>query len=145
MYKRQADGRFWHDGDPVTHSGMARAFASWIKHHPDDGRFILSNGYDWSYFEVEDAPMFVHGVRLDEGRPVLCLFDGSEEPLDPEALWIGERDALYTRVKGGEFEARFQQAAQVEMAPILVSDDTGAVMLELFGRTFPVPQRPKQR
>jgi hypothetical protein len=137
-----AEGRFWHEGEPVTHSGMGRAFASWISRHPDDGRFILSNGYDWSYFEVEGAPMFVEGVRFDDGRPILCLFDGSEEPLDPEALWSGEREALYTRVKGSEFEARFQPSAQVELAPLLVEDEEGTVMLELFGRRFPVPHRP---
>ena len=53
-----AEGRFFHEGAPVTHRGMARAFASWVARHPDDGRYILSNGYDWSYFRVEDAPRF---------------------------------------------------------------------------------------
>ena len=24
--------------------------------HPDDGRYILTNGYDWTYFTVDDAP-----------------------------------------------------------------------------------------
>ena len=33
--------------------GLARALASWIARHPDDGRFILTNGYDWTYFTVE--------------------------------------------------------------------------------------------
>ncbi len=139
-----ADGRFWHDGEPVTHSGMARAFASWITRHPDDGRFILSNGYDWSYFEVEGTPMFVEGVRFDDGRPILCLFDGSEEPLAPEALWIGEREALYTEVKGSEFVARFQPSAQVELGPLLVEGESG-MALELFGRTFPIRPRPGPR
>jgi len=136
-----SEGRFWHEGQPVTHSGMARAFASWIARHPDDGRYILSNGYDWSYFEVEATPMFVESVRFDDGRPVLCLFDGSEELLDPQALWIGERDALHTRVKGGEFEARFQPSAQVALGPLLVTDESGEAAIELFGRTFPIPKR----
>src|SRR5205809_4885030 len=52
------EGRFHHNGALVEHPGMARAFASWIDLHPDDGRFILNNGYDWSYFRVEDVPFF---------------------------------------------------------------------------------------
>jgi hypothetical protein len=136
-----AEGRFWHDGEPVEHPGMARAFASWITLHPDDGRTILSNGYDWSYFEVEDAPMFVEGVRVEAGQAVLCLFDGSEEPLRPEDLWVGKRDALYTRVKGSRLVARFQPRAQVALAPLLVSDEDGQTRLQVSGRTFAVPER----
>ena len=34
-----ADGRFYHDGAEVTHPGMAKAFATWIARHPDDGRY----------------------------------------------------------------------------------------------------------
>src|SRR5687768_17693940 len=94
------DGRFLHNGEPVEHPGMARAFASWIGRHPDDGRYILNNGYDWSYFEVEQSPIFVESVRFEDGTPVLRLFDGSEEPLNPQELWVGERDALFTRVRG---------------------------------------------
>lgn len=137
-----ADGHFWHDGERVEHAGMARAFAGWITLHPDDGRFILSNGYDWSYFTVEATPMFVEGVRVDDGRPILRLFDGSEEPLSPGELWVGERDALYTRVKGGRLVARFQPRAQVELAPLLALGEDGAVALRISGRTFPVPPGP---
>ena len=76
------EGRFLHEGELVTHRGMARAFASWIARHPDDGRFILTNGYDWTYFTVEGTPYFVEGVRAGEDGPVLVLFDGSEEAPD---------------------------------------------------------------
>jgi hypothetical protein len=26
---------------------------SWIARHPHDGRLILTNGYDWCYFQAE--------------------------------------------------------------------------------------------
>ena len=45
------DGRFFHEGAPVTHAGMRKAFASWLSRHPDDGRHILTNGY-----ETNDTP-----------------------------------------------------------------------------------------
>ncbi|MEO8901883.1 MAG: hypothetical protein ABI488_08455 [Polyangiaceae bacterium] len=144
-----AEGRFFHHGAPVEHPGMARAFASWIDVHPDDGRFILNNGYDWSYFRVEDAPFFVLGVREQGGQLWLALSDGSESPLEEGTgstkgalgaagsappLIVGDRDALYTTVKAGKFRARFTPAAQTALAPWLVSDETGQIFLEIAGR-----------
>ncbi len=135
------EGRFWHDGAPMTHSGMARAFAGWIARHPDDQRYILNNGYDWSYFEVEESPFFVESLRLTGETPVLCLSDGSEEPLDPAALFIGEREVLYTSVKQGAYTARFQPHAQLELGPLLVAGTDGEAQIELGGRRFSVQRR----
>src|SRR6187455_615956 len=73
-----AQGRFWHDGALVEHPGMARAFAGWIGRHPDNGRFILSNDFDWTYFTVRDVPLFVRSVRAVGGAPSAELSDGSE-------------------------------------------------------------------
>jgi hypothetical protein len=127
------EGRFFHDGEPVTHRGMARAFASWIAHHPDDGRFILTNGYDWTYFTVEGTPFFVVGVRRDAAGPVLLLFDGSEEPLDPGALHLDEDGIFRTTVKGGSFDARFSRNAQLELASWLEENDDGSISFVASG------------
>ncbi len=137
-----AEGRFFHHGQLVEHPGMARAFASWIDLHPDNGRFILNNGYDWSYFQVEDAPFFVLGLREQAGRLWLLLSDGSESPLADEdearpgepLLTVGDRGALYTTVKNGKFRARFTQAAQTALAPWLSSGENGQIFLEIAGR-----------
>jgi uncharacterized protein len=129
-------GRFFHDQEPVTHPGMARAFASWIGRHPDDGRFILNNGWDWTYFEVEEAPFFIDGVEASDERPVLILSDGSREPLDPTTLRTGEAEVLYVRVKGGQFEARFRQAAQIGLAPWLEEAPGGQPSLVIAGARY---------
>ena len=128
-----AEGVFHHDGARVDHPGMARAFASWVDLHPDDGRFILNNGYDWSYFRVEDVPFFVLGLREQGGVLELLLSDGSESPLSPETLQLGARGALYTTVKNGKFRARFTQAAQIALGPWLSSAENGEVLLEIAG------------
>jgi len=128
-----AGGRFHHDGRLVEHPGMARAFASWIDRHPDDGRFILNNGYDWSYFRVEDVPFFVLGVREQAGRLELLLSDGSESPLDPGSLTHGPQGALYAPVKNHKFQARFTQAAQTALSPWLVEGENHELLLEIAG------------
>jgi len=129
-----AEGRFHHDGVPVEHPGMARAFASWIDLHPDDGRFILNNGYDWSYFKVVDVPFFVLGLREQAGQLELLLSDGSESPLEPDSLVLGAQGALYTHVKNGRFRARFSRAAQISLGPWLVRAENGEILLEIAGR-----------
>lgn len=133
-----AEGRFSHDGELVQHPGMARAFASWIDLHPDNGRFILSNGYDWTYFQVEDVPFFVLGLREQDGHLLLGLSDGSESPLEPPTLTTSARGALYTTVKSGKFRARFTQAAQTALAPWLSSSENGELSLEIAGHRHPL-------
>ena len=144
-------GRFWHEGARVAHPAMAAAFASWISKHPDNGRFILTNGYDWTYFKVEDVPFFVKSVRIEEparltesetdSEPTtvtLELSDGTEELLDPRSLWVGDQDALYLSVKNGEFDARFTPAAQLALAPLVAEDEDGLTVLRIGDSTYRV-------
>ena len=103
---------------------------TWIGRHPDDGRFILTNGYDWTYFQVDDAPYTVRSIRIDQGVPFLILSDETEEAWDPGASRIGGDGAIYARVKasarGGPYEAKFTRHAQTELAPLLVFEADSA-------------------
>jgi hypothetical protein len=139
-----AQGRFWHDGALVEHPGMARAFAGWIGRHPDNGRFILSNGFDWTYFSVRDVPYFVRSLRAVLGVPFAELSDGSEEPLDPGSLTTGADGGVYCRVKAGRFEAKFTPSAQIALGPWLFEGEAGAVELQLGERRFGVGLRSVQ-
>ena len=108
---------------------------TWIGRHPDDGRFILNNGYDWTYFTVEDVPFFVRGLRVEPGRVVLRLSDGTEEAWIPqETRSIGDR--VTTKVKrsapGGPFEARFDRHAQTALADVLDERD-GKLVAKIGG------------
>lgn len=132
------DGRFFHDGAIVEHAKLAEALHTWIARHPDDGRYILTNGYDWTYFTVDDVPFFVRSVRIDDDDAVLVLSDGSEEPLIPSRLRLGSRGALYLTVKhdakGGPFDAKLTQFAQTQLAPLLEEEDGAAVVETKRGR-----------
>jgi hypothetical protein len=134
-----ADGRFLHDGAPVEHRAMARAFASWVTRHPDDGRFILSNGYDWTYFQVDDTPFFVESVRATPAGLVLGLFDETEEPLDPATLRLDAEGRVHVRVKSGAFEAKLTRAAQLALAPFLEECAEGALSLVVSGARYELP------
>jgi hypothetical protein len=124
----------------VEHARLAAGLHAWIGRHPDDGRYVLNNGYDWSYFTVDDAPFQVRAVRAEPERVVLLLSDGSEEAWAPEGTRVGEDGALYAavkaQVKGGPFEARFSRHAQTSLAAMLVEDASSpsGVAVPIHGR-----------
>jgi hypothetical protein len=132
-----AEGRFWHEGNLVEHPKLAQAMHVWVSRHPDDGRYILTNGYDWTYFTVDDAPYFVRSLRITPDAVFLRLSDGAEEPWEPAASRVGQGDALYTRVTpgapGGPFEAKFTRFAQAELSSILVEPESGAMPAASIG------------
>jgi uncharacterized protein len=136
-----AEGRFWDDAELVTHRGMQDAFATWIRRHPRDGRFVLCNGYDWTYFRVDDVPYFVRGLGGSPSAPRLVLSDRTEEPFDPANLSVGARDALYCWVKSGAFEARFTPPAQAALGPYLAEGSGGNPVFRLAGRDYAVAPR----
>ena len=94
---------------------------------------------------MEDVPFFVKSAKINEadrpGSPptvTLELSDGTEEPLDPTTLWVGDQDALYLTVKGGEFEARFNPAAQLALAPLVDEGEDGRPTLSIGEKVYPV-------
>ena len=130
-----AEGRFWHDGRLVEHAGLRAGLRSWISRHPDDGRYILNNGYDWSYFAVDDAPYVVSALEVGAHDVTLVLDDGTEEVWDPACTRVDDRGVLYAAVKrstpGGPFEARFSRHAQGSLGPLLVAGEVGSPGTEL--------------
>src|SRR5512142_2801030 len=116
-----ADGRFHLAGEPVEHPKLAAGMHRWISRHPDDGRYILTNGYDWTYFIVDDVPYFVRSLRDEDGDAILVLSDGTEEPLDPSTVRPGKHGDLYLKVKpgapGGTYDAKLTRFAQTQLEP----------------------------
>lgn len=106
------EGRFWHEGEPIEHEGLARAFAQWVAWDEANQRYRLENSLDWCWITVDDAPLVVWASRVDDdGRVWLSLSDGSVEPLAIETLRIDRDDVPYCTVRGGTVDAKFLQAA----------------------------------
>jgi puromycin-sensitive aminopeptidase len=78
------------------------------------------------YIRTQDAPFLVRHVENTPSGPVLRLFDGTEERLDPSTVTISQEGILYARVKGGRFEARLSQAAQAWMVDSVVEGPDGS-------------------
>ncbi len=134
-------GVFFHDGERVEKESLARALHRWVAFHPDDGRPILTNGYDWTYFTVEDTPLFVEALSgTTRGAPTLRLSDGTEEALDPTAVLVDEDGVCFARVKAGRALARFWRHAQASLAPYLAEDEPPRLVID--GAAYAVRPRP---
>jgi hypothetical protein len=138
-----AEGRFWHEGELVARPALAQALHRWIGRHPDDGRYVLNNGYDWCYLAVDDVPYRITALRVAGARLWATLDDGTEEPLDLATLHAGADGALRAEVKGGAaggaFPAKLTRAAQAALLPLVEEGADGRPELALDGRRYPLP------
>ena len=130
------EGKFFDDGGYVEHAKLQQALHTWIGRHPDDGRYILTNGYDWTYFTVDDVPFFVRAIREVDGDAMLVLSDETVEPLDPKTVTTGERGELYVEIqhpsadkaKAGPFRAKLTRHAQTQLGPFLDQRDERVIL-----------------
>jgi hypothetical protein len=144
--RRDAQGRWFHDGQPLEHPGLIRAFDSWID-RAEDGRYCLRNEINWAYITLEGPPFFVRSLTAEpSGEVILLVSDGRRHRLDPSTLRQGRDGALYCDVRQGAMTARFDRHAMMQLGDLLREDEQG-VYLELGGRAVrpPVVDDPLRR
>jgi hypothetical protein len=130
-----AEGRFWHEGEEVTHKGLRAALFRWLDRTPD-GRWILRlDEKRFVYLDIDDTPFLVRSLRWEGAKAFLLLSDGTEEPLVPESLRIRGRIA-YTTVKS-RFPARLSSSALATLGE-RVSDRDGVPELWIAERRIPI-------
>lgn len=131
---RTADGRWFHDGEPLDNPKLSRAFNRWVT-RAEDGRYCLKNDINWAYFKLEGAPFFVRSAQVNDGRAELLLSNDELVTLDPRSLREGPDSALYCDVypvsarapDGGlqRMSARFDSHAAVQLGELLEEDEQG--------------------
>lgn len=130
------DGRFLHDGTPIEHEGIVRAFRRWLA-RDEAGRFVLrANEREWCYLTVEGAAIWVEDVALEGERATVGLWDGTREPLDPTTLHVELDGVLACTVRG--LPARFSRHAQLALGERLEPAPEGGFVLTLGGRRYPL-------
>ncbi len=137
-----ADGRFLHRGEPITHARTLEVLWRSLERAPD-GRYRVHVGRESAYVQIADAPYVVRGVLEDPGGArSLLLSDGSREPLDPTTLALGRDGVLRCAVKGGH-AARFGRGAQVTLGLALEESPpgSGCFSLTIGGIRHPIADR----
>jgi hypothetical protein len=136
------EGRFVHEGEEVLHRGLREALFRWLDRlPPPDGRYILRlDEKRFVYVDADDTPLVARSARVDRGRVLLGLSDGSEEPLDPATLTIDDAGVLRCWARGGRLEARLATSAAAALADHL-TDDGARPTLVLSGAHHPIARR----
>jgi hypothetical protein len=133
-------GQFIHEGEPVRHEGMRRAFLRWLDRLPD-GRYVLRlDAKRYAYLDVEDTPLLATSLRWQGKRAFLGLNDGAEEVLDPATLTIDANGVLRTQVRDGRLEARLTTDAATVLAERISGTGADAV-LRCEGKTTAIRAR----
>lgn len=126
----------WYDNDvEITHPGILANLRGNLRRDAD-GYFIQTRVR--IPVEVEDVPWVV--VRLEPRGDGLrgVLNDGSVSTIDPATLRIGAADVPYCTVHDGRFDARLSRAATFQLLTLTETDATGAEVLHLGDRTWPL-------
>ena len=140
--RRDADGRWFHEGQPVTHAAVARAFDAWVD-RTEDGRYRLANEVNWAYVEIEGAPLFVDRASFTDAGLSLALSDGRSELLDPRTLRLDGRGHLYCQAREGRLAAKFRRRAMLDLFEAFEQDDAGSWLRAPRARWFlPVVEAP---
>lgn len=130
-----AEGRFHHEGEVIRHAGLVAALWRWLDRNPD-GRYVLRlDPARFVYLDVDDAPHLARSLRLEDGRAILLLADGTEEPLDPRTIRFGPAGTAYCRVRAGRLDARLAPSALAALADRITERD-GCAWLDLDGGPY---------
>lgn len=137
------DGRFLHEGLPITNLRLRAAFERGVRWLPDEGKYVVTLGHFRGQVDVEEAGFFVRGVDLATGG--LALSDGTQDRLEPASLRASafDPDVLLCTVKRAVspygVPARFLRSAQAELLAAVEEGPEGLV-LHVAGARHPLPQ-----
>ncbi len=108
------EGNWYQDGIPILHR-WTYLYNNKLLRRDEEGRYFIDEGRGRVYAYVEDTPYVVKMIDKRTDGLYLILNDETEEKLDFDALWMDEENIPYTKVKNGEFEARFSRPAYYEI------------------------------
>jgi uncharacterized protein len=135
------DGEWYSDGERIANRRIADLFSRCVRRNSQGG-FMLQMGDERAPLEVEDTPFVVLQIEGDRERGfTLILNDGTQEALDPTGLRSGRDNALYCRVKSGEYEARLLRPAYYALAQSVKVGTDGRLVLAVGGRDYPIDAR----
>src|SRR4051812_23093384 len=107
--RRDAQGRWFHDGVQIRHTGIARAFDRWLE-RDGDGGYRLRNAPGAVGVPVDGPPLSIRSVDIAGDRVRLHIAEDETEPLDVSTLRIAEDGSFWCEVRASRIPARFGRA-----------------------------------
>jgi hypothetical protein len=116
-------GSWVHEGVPFSNPKVSDLFHRSVVWDTERKCPVVRLGAQQATFTCEDTPYFVAALRTDTMPWRIVLAGGSEEPLVPESISIGNEEQFYCRAKG-TFRARFMRAAHQSLLEYVVDENT---------------------
>jgi len=128
------EGNWYQDGIPILHR-WTYLYNNKLLRRDEEGRYYVDEGRGRVYVYVEDTPFVVKMIDNRQDGFFIILNDETEEKLDFKSLWLNNENIPYTRVKNGEFEARFSRPAYYEFTKYL-KQEGDKFYIELDGNKY---------
>lgn len=125
--RMDAEGRWWHDGQPFAHPRLTALFDRGVDLHPDTGEPILRVDDTWCYFRADDTPFQVRRLALTGDTLTATLNNGQQLALGPGARFEVDGDHVYLTAAPRR-RARLTRQAQAALADWLDEDEDGPVV-----------------
>lgn len=124
------EGDWYYRGSPMERADIVSHLCQHLRREESSGQYIIQMGRQRCYLEVEDTPLVVSRVFLQEktkekGQEELNLSIKHltiNQPLNPTTLWVGKENVLYCRVMENTIPARFLRPAYYQLAEFIHED-----------------------
>ena len=136
-----SQGRWWHEGQEVTHRRFGQALLRWLDRLPDGRTILRFDEIRYAYVDVDDAHLLVTSVWWERNRAMIRLNDGTSEELQYTSLEQASDNALYCRVRQETLIARFQTQPYLQLAERIEEGDGGQFALRAAGGLHPIAVR----
>ncbi|MBN2039118.1 MAG: DUF1285 domain-containing protein [Spirochaetes bacterium] len=137
-----SEGTWFHNGVAFKNKRLISFFNKSID-VTRDGQYVIHYGNFVYPVTVEDAPLFVTGVKYnsisDEDIILIGLSSGEVEELDLRTIHY-KKNSLYCYVRNGDIPAKFKRSPSYEMLQNL-RENSDIYFIELCGRKIVLAEK----
>ncbi|MCG6918898.1 MAG: DUF1285 domain-containing protein [Deltaproteobacteria bacterium] len=124
------EGDWYYRGSPMERADIVSHLCQHLRREESSGQYIIQMGKQRCYLEVEDTPLVVSSVFLQEKTEEKRQEDlylsikhlTTNQPLNPTTLWVGKENVLYCKVMENTIPARFLRPAYYQLAEFIHED-----------------------
>lgn len=117
-YTIDIDGQFWNsDGLQFDDPETLKFFLEQLEPMPasnQHGPFVAHCQGEECRFTAEDVPYIILNFEIKNDQVTLIFPGNYREILNPETLFVGEKNVLYCKVREGKCLARFHRKSYLE-------------------------------
>lgn len=122
------EGRFWHEGDEISHERFRKTLLRWLDVLPDGRAILRLDETRYAHVDVDDALLLVTSLRWEGARAFVTINDGSEEELSYDTLSQSSDHTLYCLVRKNRLLARIATPAYYQLADRIEESGNGFVL-----------------